>query len=247
MRIKLFFIILTIVSFNIYAKDIKPVLEELNTTCVQVSSVSSADRKFYKFSLPHPIESTLGVVVIRNMNGKFTDFPIFIESDGRIWTEDKVIEKTFGIQGGYGERFEILLAAINKKGEPKPLAKTIIIPFPRIVKDESGHSVELKAEDVIGHNFTVHGSGFAPNEKITFTSHSGNESGSFPLQADQQGTFVFGYNPAVIGKTEGAFELTFEVENTKPIKLKHYWGKIAFRIPSEYQKLNNSQQLDKTP
>jgi hypothetical protein len=246
MYIKLFFLTLTVVTFNIYAKEVKPTLAELNSKSVQVPSENSENHKYYTLSLPHPIEAIKGVVVIKRMDGGFYDFPIFIESDGRILREDKLIEKIFAIKGGYGERFELLLAAINSKEEAKPLAKTVIIPFPLIVKDDKGHFIELKAEDMIGHNFTVHGSGFAPNEHITFTSHSGNETGSFPLQADKQGTFVFGYNPAVIGKTEGPFELTFKVENAKPIKLKHYWGKIAFREPSEYRKLKEKYPLPKT-
>lgn len=240
MLCKFIFLFLTLVNLNLFAKETGPAnsLETLSYECIKSLDPEDLEpSKIYRLSLSHPIDATSGIVIIKSMDGGFSNFPIYIEQNGRLMTENRVEEKLFGFNGGYAEKFEVLLAATKDNGDTKPLAKCVITPFPHMVQDDQGRKIELKAEDHMGYSFTIHGSGFHPNEKITVKSCSHNESASFPLDVDNQGNFVFGYNPAVVGKTEGSFKLTFSGKNIKPLKLQHYWGKIAFDGPNKYKKL----------
>lgn len=201
---------------------------------------------YYQLSLSQKTQSSLGYVVIKSMDGQFSDFPVFIAEDGSIQLEDKSEECVFGFGGGYGERFEVLLAKIVRK-EAEPIAKCVIIPFPLCTQDENGHYIELKAESEDGKHFSIVGSGFNPKEKITFISRSYDETIEHPITVDAKGEFRMGYAPAVIGKKEGPFEVTFSGKTTtEPLKIRHYWGKIAFCPLNKYKELESRCKSEKS-
>ena len=47
----------------------------------------------------------------------------------------------------------------------------------------------------------------------------------------------------MIGKKEGPFEVTFSGKNMQSLKLRHYWGKIAFTAPNKYKELESKYPL----
>jgi len=236
---------LTLAALCMLDKEVQAIaLPDLNYTLVQsVNPLDGEPSKYYKFSLAGKSTPSSGILLIKRMDGEFTDIPVFIDKEGIIRAPDKQNEAIIGMDGGYAEKFEVLLAASEKNQDAKPLAKCVIIPFPRIVQDDKGHKIELEAASPDGEHFLITGSGFKPNEQITFKSRSCNESGSVPLKIDAQGNFYISYDPAVIGKTVGPFEVTFCGENMQPLKMRHYWGKIAFCKPNEYKTLKNKYQL----
>ncbi len=246
MTYKLIFMLLMFTQLNIFAKDFSKTvpLEHLNYELVKSLNPENGEpSKFYKLSFPGKTQPSLGVVIIKRMDDSFNDVPVFIEGDGTIWSVDKKEEGILGFDGGYGEKFEILLAAINKKDEATPLAKCVIIPFPRIVQDDKGHKIELQAASPDGCLFTVTGSGFIPKEKVSIASRSCDESMTFSVEVDDNGNFHLGTAPAVIGKTEGPFELVFTGKDMKPLKMRHYWGEIAFYKPNSYKELRNKYKF----
>lgn len=211
-------------------EDLKYELSSTGTTKNQEPS------KWYKISFPRPMKSSKGVVMMKTMDDQFTDIPVFIDGQGQIWSSDKK-KNLFGFGGGYGERFEILLAVGDK--DLKPIGKCVIIPFPLFIEDEQGRKVEIQASTPDGDHFTIEGSGFAPKEVVTFKSISCHETLDADFEVDEHGRFHMGYAPAVIGKKEGPFEVTFSGKNMQPLKLRHYWGRIAFAQPNKYKELES--------
>lgn len=215
-------------------------LEELNYTLLTSKNpIDGEPSKYYKLSISSKSTSGPGAVFVERMDGEFIHIPVFIDKDGIIRTSDGINDAIIGMDGGYAEKFEVLLAASEKEKDFKPIAKCVIIPFPHIIQDDKGHKIELRTITSDGEHFSVTGSGFKPNEQITLKSRSCNESLTAPLKTDEQGKFFIGISPAVIGKTEGPFEVTFSGENMKPLKIRHYWGKVAFSQPNEYKTLKN--------
>lgn len=103
--------------------------------------------------------------------------------------------------------------------------------------------IELNVSSGDDKLFTLTGSGFKPNEKVTLKSRSCNESTTLPLKVNAEGHFCIGYAPSVVGKTEGPFELIFSGENMMPMKIQHYWGHLAFYKPNAYRKLKNKYKF----
>lgn len=241
MNNKILIILLMLTPFCIVdAEEQTAALEELNYTLfASKSPIDGEPSKYYKLSISSKPTPGPGIVIIRRMDGEFNDIPVFINKEGIIQLPDAINDAIFGMDGGYAEKFEVLLAASEKEKDFKPIAKCVIIPFPRIVQDDRGHKIELQAITSNGEHFSITGSGFRPNEQITMQSRSCNESLTFYLKTDEHGKFSFGFNPAVIGKTEGPFEVTFLAEDMKPMKMRHYWGKVAFSQPNKYKTLKN--------
>lgn len=237
---KILIILLMLAAFCIVdAEEQTAALEELNYTLfTSKSPIDGEPSKYYKLSISSKSTTGPGTVFIERMDGEFIDLPVFIDKKGIIRTSDRTDDAIIGMDGGYGERFKVLLV-ISEKKDFKPIAKCVIIPFPRIVQDDRGHKIELQAITSNGEHFSITGSGFRPNEQITMQSRSCNESLTFYLKTDEHGKFFFGFNPAVIGKTEGPFEVTFLAEDMKPMKMRHYWGKVAFSPPNKYKTLKN--------
>lgn len=212
-------------------------LADLNYELVRTSEAPGLEPiKSYKLSFPKTTKSFFGMVAMINMDGNFSEVLVWVSEDGKILTTDKKQENTFGFSGGYGEKFDLLLT-YTKDETSEPIAKCEIIPYPLIAKDENGHSIEIQAITNNGEHFVIIGSGFIPKEKITFKSKSCDESMSHPFIVDNSGSFTMTYSPATIGKTEGLFEVTFIGLHMKPLKIQHFWGKIAFTYPNEYKKL----------
>lgn len=95
------------------------------------------------------------------------------------------------------------------------------------VSDKNGHTLKVEAIDNSGKLFNILLSGFQPNESVEFESQSCNEYMRNTITMDGEGKIVMGYAPAVIGKNEGPFCISFTNENTQ-LSIKHYWGPIAF-------------------
>jgi hypothetical protein len=93
--------------------------------------------------------------------------------------------------------------------------------------DKNGHTLRIKATDDSGKNFHIQLCGFQPNEVVDFESRSCHEKMGGPITMDKDGKFFMGYAPAVIGKNEGPFSISFSNKNTQ-LSIKHYWGPIAF-------------------
>jgi hypothetical protein len=243
-KILLTFILLT--SANLFARESSnpPSLENLDYMLVQSLDPKIGEpSRYYKFSIHRQNEDTPGTIVVRKMNGTFVNYPVFIKKDGSILTPDKQYEQIMGFDGGYAEKFELLLVANNKYGGIQPLAKCVLIPFPRILKDKAGHKVVLNVESGDGHQFTFTGSGFPASKQMIVKSRSCHESTSFPLETDEKGNFIFGYSPAVVGRTEGPFELVFTAEDMTPLRVTHYWGHLAFYKPNAFKKLKDKYQF----
>lgn len=230
-----------LVTLCIFDEEVQSAaLEEINYTLfTSENPVEGEPSKYCTLSISSKPTPSYGIVVIKQMDGKFIDIPVFIDKTGMIRSLDGANDAMIGMDGGYGEKFEVLLAALKTEKDCKPIAKCTIIPFPLIVQDDKGHKIELEAVSSDGEHFLITVSGFKPNEAITMKSRSCHESGMFPLNTDIQGKISFGYNPAVKRKAEGPFEVTFFGENMKPLKIQHYWGKVAFSKPNKYQALKN--------
>lgn len=242
-----FIVPLLVVTYSLFTNNIsaeKP-LEILNYELVKtVDSKNGKPAKYYKVSLNGPIKSTKGILTAKNMGGSTCDFPVFIEKDGTIWgSVEKKIPGIMGFDGGYGEKFELILSACDKNKTKIPLAKCEIIPFPFIIQDDEGHKIELKTVDRTGTAFELTGSGFVPKEQLIVKSRSCHESKTFPLEVNANGSFSMVCAPGVIGKTEGPFDFVFSGENMEPMSLQHYWGKIAFYTPNEYETLKDKYKF----
>ena len=221
-------------------------LKALNYKFIQtLDYADNGISKFYKLSYPGKIKPSHGLISIKNIGGNFTHTPVYIAEGGMIWfnAHNETIEGIFGFDGGYGEKFEILLTTMDTKGKVEPLAKCEIIPFPRIIQDAKGHRIELQAMTADGQSFLFIGSGFAPKEKLSFKSRSCHESLTHSVNVDNNGIFYMEYCPAIIGQNEGPFEVTFSGENMNPLKIRHYWGKIAFTPPKKYTALKSKYKL----
>ena len=73
--------------------------------------------------------------------------------------------------------------------------------------------------------FFVSGTGFQPNEKLTLLSESGQETLTQSLEAKADGTWVFLYAPATVGKTGGQFTLSVKrAPSQETGVLKSFWG-----------------------
>jgi hypothetical protein len=213
-------------------------LENLKYELISTSTTNQEPSKWYRLSFPRKMKSSSGLLMMKDMNDKFVDIPVFIDEDGNIWSQDKT-KYLFGMGGGYGERFEMLLAVGDTEKDLEPIAKCVIIPFPRFVEDKQGRRIEIQADTPDGDHFTIVGSGFAPKEVLTFKSRSCDETLGSDFKVDENGGFCLGYAPAVIGKKEGPFEVTFSGKNMEPLKLRHYWGRIAFTQPNKYKELES--------
>lgn len=225
---------------NVYAKEQAEALEELNYTLfTSKNPIDGEPSKYYKLSVSSKSTTGPGVVLVKRMDGEFIEMPVFIDKGGIIRTPDGINDAIIGMDGGYAERFEVLLVISENKKKIKPIAKCVIIPFPRIVSDDKGHKIELQAITSDGEHFSLNGSGFKPNEQITLKSRSCNELLTSPLKTDEEGKFFICLSPAVIGKIEGPFEVTFSGDNMKPLIMRHYWGKVAFSQPNNYKTLRN--------
>lgn len=241
MKNKILITLLMLAAFCIVnAEEQTVALEELKYTLfLSEKLIGSEPSKYYTLTISSKSTSGSGVIFVKRMDGQFNETLVFIDKEGVIRTSDGKNEVIIGMDGGYAEKFEVLLVSSENKNDFKPIAKCVITPFPCIIQDDKGHKIELKAVTPDGKHFSITGSGFKPDEQITLKSRSCNESLTFPLKTDEQGGFFFGFNPAVIGKTEGPFEVTFLGENMKPMKMRHYWGKVAFTKPNEYKTLKN--------
>lgn len=240
MNNKILIIFLMLTAFCIVdAEEQTAALDELNYTLfTSKNPIDGEPSKYYKLSISSKSTTGPGVVFIERMDEDFIDMPVFIDKEGIIRTSDGINDAIIGMDGGYGERFKVLLVVPEKK-DFKPIAKCVIIPFPRIVQDDGGHKIELQAITSDGEHFSITGSGFKSNGQITLKSRSCNESLTSPLKVDEEGKFFICLSPAVIGKTEGPFEVTFLAEDMKPMKMRHYWGKVAFSPPNKYKTLKN--------
>lgn len=241
MNHKILITILMLAIFSIAdAEEQTVVLEDLSYTHFSSKNpIDGEPSKYYKLSIPSKSISGPGVIIIVRMDGRFIDEPVFIDKEGVIRTPDGKDDIIVGMDGGYAEKFDILLAVSEKEKDLKPIAKCVIIPFPRIVHDKKGRKIELKASSSDGKQFLITGSGFKPNEQITFKSRSCNELITSPLKIDEQGNFFIIICPAVIGKIEGPFEVTFSGKGMEPMKILHYWGNVAFTQPNKYKTLKN--------
>ena len=232
----IFFLILTF-QF-VCAQDVEYSLPNLNYELVEsLNPMDGEPSKYYQLFISPQAQASQGVLMIRKMNGEFVNQHVFIEADGTIWAQNKTKGRRINFGGGYGEKLQLLLAAVKSKIDAEPLAKCEFVPFPLFVNDDKGHKIEVIADTSDGKHFTVMGSGFRPKEIISFNSCSSHERLENSFAANDQGTFEFGYSPAVLGEVEGPFQLTFCGENMKPLILHHYWGKIAFYRASRYKAL----------
>ena len=197
--------------------------------------------KYYTMRLPSGRIQGPVLVKVKLSNNSFLDFPLYVGNDGFVKGNDTMSNYLWGTSAGYGESFEVLIVPTIPGGSitkgVKPLGKGTFIPFPLIVKDDQGHSIEVVAKGGEGHYFKVIGKGFAPKESIIFLSRSIDEVLSNFLFADENGNVEMGYAPAVIGEREGPFSITFRTEKMAPLILNHYWGRIAFSTPKKYRAL----------
>lgn len=241
MNNKILIIFVMLAAFCIVdAKEQAVALEELNYTLfTSKNPIDGEPSKYYTLSISSKSTHGPGVVFIERMDGKFNHTPVFINKEGIIRTSDGLYDAIIGMDGGYAEKFEILLTAFENEKDLKPIAKCMIIPFPRIVQDDKGHKIELEAITSDGEHFSFIGSGFKPNEQITLKSRSCNELLTSPLNTNEQGKFFVIISPAVIGKTEGPFEMIVSGEDMKTMNMRHYWGKVAFYPPNKYKTLKN--------
>jgi len=184
--------------------------------------------------------------ITKSPDGRFTDFMLFLENDGRLTTMQNNRKVPFVFLAGnfgYGESLELLVAPINDNPYARQEAAICtIIPNPLEVVDEQGHKISLMVIDPDGQMFDIKLSNFAPFETINITSRSGKEVISSPLNVDKEGNAVFGSAPAVKGKKQGTFEIIASTKNMKPLIMRHVWGKVVFpsekdakRVPMEYK------------
>lgn len=178
-----------------------------------------------------------GVMKMRLMNGSTSEFEVSIDKDGSIKKPDSEDKFVLCMAGGYGEAFEYELFTGKNKKETMSIGKCAIIPFPIIRQDGKGRKVELTPESPEGDVFLLTGSGFLPNEKIHYRSRSCDEVIVQDFEASNTGDFNVMSMPGVIGQIEGPFEITLSSANMEPMKIRHLWGKIAFRNPGEFKEL----------
>ena len=197
--------------------------------------------KYYTMRLPSGWIQGPVLVIVKLLNNSFLDFPLYVGNDGFVKGNDTVSNYLWGTSAGYGESLEVLIVPTLPGGSitkgVKPLGKGTFIPFPLIVKDDQGHSIEVVAIGAEGHYFTVMGKGFTSKERIFSLSRSSDEVLSYFIDADENGNVQMGFAPAVIGEREGQFSITFRTEKMAPLTLNHYWGRIAFSTPKEYKAL----------
>ena len=136
---------------------------------------------------------------------------------------------------GYGEPMSV---AISQAWFPlsDKVGLLFFTPYPLEASDEHGHRFTIIAKNTEGTKFELHLSGFEAGETILYQSSSCHEKIQEYFQADEQGEIIIHYWPAVIGKSEGPFRITFSNKMHK-LSLQHYWGTIAFTSLLEYQEL----------
>lgn len=177
------------------------------------------------------------------LNGAIIEIPGYLREDGTLAYQEQdypVISWVFG-SFGYGETIVFIVEPRDKKN--KPLKKNNLsaigglVPEPLEVEDSEGHKIEITGKDGTGNSFIVRLTGFRPHEKIKVRSCSCNESFTLNQKTDAEGSCKFFYNPGVKGFTQGPFELTVTDSIMKPLKIQHYWGRIAYTPRQNYASL----------
>lgn len=125
-----------------------------------------------------------------------------------------------------GEPFSLKL--VSKDSKTCLVLKTI--PNPVEFKWQDGASIHMEAFEGSCNHFTFIGTGFKPNEKLSFISISGNERFPIEFPADKTGTITIGMAPAVLGQKGGDAKFIVMRENggNKAI-LNYFWGEKALK------------------
>jgi hypothetical protein len=185
--------------------------------------------KYYKFFPAGSFKPGIGVLICRHMNGVFDDNIIYVDADGALKSFDGKDDVMFPLAGKKMECFEILLAVGTNEKDIQVLGTCTVVPFPAVATNEAGHRIEVEATNRDGKHFIINASGYAPGEKIQFSSRSGDEVLNHEIKADAAGQLSMGYDPSVLGMKGGTFTITFTTSDKKSLKLSHQWGDKAFK------------------
>ena len=234
---------LIFLKISTYAIAVQPsqAIPEITFEFIGDTYCENAPARIFRMRVPSCVKDTQAMFCTKQLNKKARGSLVRLSKDGSLRTDDSSKKFAMAFIAGYGERNDILLFEVDKKGNPiadKLIARGSIIPFPLQAQDNQGHTVEIHLNDGNGEIFMINYSGFAPNEQIQFDSYSSKESISYTITADENGLGAMLYAPAVAGRKEGPFEIRLKTKNMpQPLVIKHYWGKIAFETLDKYHEL----------
>lgn len=190
--------------------------------------------RMYKIELLNPIEASKGILVFKMMDGQFIECGVEIDSDGKICQNGAPYTHAFN--AGPGEKFEIVLASLDPNNKTKALAKSTFIPFPAKWRGEGNRVVELQIADLSGLRFSLAGTGFDPNQKLSIVLLAEKEKNTFEVITNEVGEFVTPISlPAKAA--EGCFILHVLENELVTVGFRHYWGKIAFKDAPRFKEL----------
>jgi hypothetical protein len=137
----------------------------------------------------------------------------------------RTLESQRFIMGSFcpGEAVDFYLVSAN--GES--CVKTSVIPHPIETAGTHGETLRVLVQDPGGRLFLAEGKGFQPDEKLTLSTYSNQESIIETFRADGEGSFRMLLFPAATGGEGGIVALRL-VRSEGMLQMEFPWGKPVF-------------------